>query len=55
MENTEITKLRKELEDLRRELELSKKQQILKVGKFDGTNIQVSVDGIRRKIATTSP
>lgn len=36
-------------------LMLLESQQIKIVDDFDGTNVQVSINGVRRKIATTSP
>jgi hypothetical protein len=49
-----------ELERRLREIESWKEEQISKdkivvVGPFDGTNIPVFVNGIRRKIATVAP
>ena len=47
--------LQQQIDTLKRELEEVKAQQIKIVSDFDGTNVQVSIRGIRRKIATTAP
>jgi len=48
----ELERKVKELEDFIRRIE---KQSIVIVGDFDGTNVPVTVNGIRRKIATVAP
>lgn len=47
--------LQKYLEELQQRVARLEKQQINIIGDFDGTNVQVSIHGIRRKIATTAP
>lgn len=47
--------LKQQIEELKKEIQSLKKSQIVIVGDFDGTNIPVTVNGIRRKIATTAP
>lgn len=42
----------KKLEDAIARLE---KERIVVVGRFDGTNIPISIQGKRRKIATSTP
>jgi hypothetical protein len=48
--------LQKRIAELERRLdELEQKDKIVVVGSFDGTDIPVQVNGIRRKIATSAP
>jgi len=41
--------------ELEKRVALLEKQQIKIVGDYDGTNVPVTVNGIRRKIATSTP
>lgn len=50
-----MDKLEQKIADLEAQIERLQKQQIVIVGKFDGTNIPVTVNGVRRKIATSAP
>lgn len=52
---TKIRELEQRLQELADRVELVDKQQIKIVGSFDGTNVPVTITGIRRKIATTTP
>jgi len=51
-----IAELERKIADLERyKAEQEVKNQIEVVGTFDGTNIPIRVNGVRRKIATTTP
>jgi len=51
----EIQQLRSKVEALEKEYEQRDKTNIKIVGTFDGTNVPVTVQGVRRKIATVAP
>lgn len=51
----QISDLTGKLEDLTRKVERLEKTSIVIVGDFDGTNIPITANGIRRKIATSTP
>jgi len=50
-----LQQLRGQVKQLEDTMQRMDKQQIKIVGNFDGTNAPVTVNGIRRKIATTAP
>lgn len=50
-----IKELERKIADLEAKVRLLDKQQIKIVGDYDGTNVPVTVNGIRRKIATVAP
>lgn len=43
------------IQELETRLDRIEKQSIKIVGDYDGTNVPVTVNGIRRKIATSTP
>lgn len=51
----QIKDLERKVKDLEARLNSAEKQRIVVVGNFDGTNIPITIHGIRRKIATTAP
>lgn len=50
-----IAQLEAEVESLKMMVDLLSKQQIKIAGKYDGTNVFVTINGISRKIATLAP
>jgi hypothetical protein len=50
-----VAELERKVQDLEASVERMTKQEIVVVGTFDGTNIPITIQGIRRKIATTTP
>jgi hypothetical protein len=55
MDEQRIAQLEAKVRELEMKLDRIDKQQIKIVGDFDGTNVPVTVNGIRRKIATATP
>lgn len=62
MDNTNVQQLEEKVREMESKIEEMKmtidrldKQQIKIVGDFDGTSALVTVNGIRRKIATVAP
>lgn len=47
--------LAKKVQELEAKLRILEQQQIKIVGEFDGTDVQVTVNGIRRSITTSAP
>jgi len=50
-----VMELERKIAELERTILDMKKQMIVVVGNYDGTNLPVRANGIRRKIATTAP
>jgi hypothetical protein len=50
-----VDQLERKLNELEQKIQKIEKQQIVVVGDFDGTNLPVQANGIRRKIATATP
>jgi hypothetical protein len=55
MDEQRIAQLEAKVRELEMKLDRIDKQQIKIVGDFDGTNVPVTGNGIRRKIATATP
>ena len=55
MDEKKIQELERKIQELEQQIARMEKQQIVVVGNFDGTNIPITIQGIRRKIATTTP
>lgn len=53
--NPDRKKLEDRITELEQKIERMERQSIIVVGKYDGTNVPVMVQGIRRKIATSAP
>lgn len=47
--------LERRINELDATIKRLEKQQIKIVGEFDGTNVPVTINGIRKKIATSAP
>jgi len=52
---SKVTDMQRKLDEMQMAIGRLDKQQIKIVGDFDGTNVPVTVNGIRRKIATATP
>jgi ribosomal protein L29 len=50
-----IEELERKIRELEEQIKRIEMQSILIVGQFDGTNVPVTVTGVRRKIATVAP
>lgn len=54
-EMTYMQTLEATLKEMEATMSRIQKQQIIVVGDYDGTNIPITINGIRRKIATVAP
>lgn len=50
-----VAELERKIKELEDQIARMEKQGIVVVGTFDGTNIPITIQGIRRKIATSTP
>ena len=55
MDKKKIEELEQRIQELEKALSKIEKQSIVVVGTFDGTNIPITIQGIRRKISTSTP